>query len=77
MVPVDGSYTMSLEGVSDIVRRLRSSVVLPMHRFGTPLPTLLSRLRGEFAIDERAGRSFTISAGTLPKQPTVIVLDGV
>lgn len=77
MVPVDGSYTMSLEGISDIVRRLRSSVVLPMHRFGTPLPTLLSRLRGEFAIDERLEKSFTISAGTLPKQPTVIVLDGV
>lgn len=77
MVPVDGTYTMSLEGVSEIVRRLRSSVVLPMHRFGTPLPTLLSRLRGEFATDERLGRSLTISVGTLPKQSTVIVLDGV
>ena len=77
MVPVDGSYTMSLGGMSDIVRRLRSSVVLPMHRFGTPLPTLLSLLRGQFAVEERAGRSFTISVGTLPKTPTVIVLDGV
>lgn len=77
MVPVDGSYTMSLGGMSDIVRRLRSSVVLPMHRFGTPLPTLLSLLRGQFAVEERAGRSFTISAGTLPKTPTVIMLDGV
>ncbi len=77
MVPSDGSYTMSLGGVSDIVRRLRSSVVLPMHRFGTPLPTLLSMLRGQFAVDERSSRSLTISAGTLPKVPTVIVLDGV
>ena len=43
MVPVDGTYTMSLDGISDIVRRLRSSVVLPMHRFGTPLSALLGK----------------------------------
>ena len=33
MVPIDGTYTMSLDGISDITRRLRASVVLPMHRF--------------------------------------------
>ncbi|MBS0529862.1 MAG: MBL fold metallo-hydrolase [Proteobacteria bacterium] len=77
MVPIDGTYTMSLSGMADIVRRLRSSVVLPMHRFGTPLAQLLGQLRGQFAIDRRAERTLTISAGTLPKTPTVIVLDGV
>jgi L-ascorbate metabolism protein UlaG (beta-lactamase superfamily) len=77
MVPIDGTYTMSLDGMADIVRRLRSSVVLPMHRFGTPLPVLLSRLRGQFAVEERGSRTLTISSGTLPKVPTVIVLDGV
>ena len=53
MVPIDGTYTMSLSGMADIVRRLRSSVVLPMHRFGTPLAQLLGQLRSQFAIDER------------------------
>ncbi len=77
MVPIDGTYTMSLSGMSDIVRRLRASVVLPMHRFGTPLSDLLDRLRGQFAIDRRGEPSFTISAGSLPKTPTVIVLSGV
>ncbi len=77
MVPVDGTYTMSLAGISEIVRRLRASVVLPMHRFDTPLSQLLSELRGQFEIDRRGERSLTISAGTLPKTPTVIVLDGV
>src|SRR5712664_2128874 len=37
MVPIDGTYTMSLDGVSEITQRLRASVVLPMHRFMTPL----------------------------------------
>ncbi|MBN9004281.1 MAG: MBL fold metallo-hydrolase [Rhizobiales bacterium] len=77
MVPIDGTYTMSLAGMAEIVRRLRSSVVLPMHRFGTPLAQLLGQLRGQFAIDQRAERTLTISAGTLPTTPTVIVLDGV
>jgi hypothetical protein len=77
MVPIDGTYTMSLDGMSEIVRRLRASIVLPMHRFGTPLSDLLARLRGQFVIDRRSEPSFTISAGTLPKTPTVIVLSGV
>jgi L-ascorbate metabolism protein UlaG (beta-lactamase superfamily) len=77
MVPIDGTYTMSLSGMAEIVRRLRSSIVLPMHRFGTPLAQLLGQLRGQFAVDQRMDRTLTISAGTLPKAPTVIVLDGV
>ena len=43
MVPIDGTYTMSLDGVSDITQRLRSSVVLPMHRFMTPLDDFMRR----------------------------------
>ncbi len=77
MVPIDGTYTMSLDGMSEIVRRLRASIVLPMHRFGTPLSDLLERLRGQFAIDRRNDPFFTISAAALPKTPTVIVLSGV
>jgi hypothetical protein len=34
-------------------------------------------LRGQFAIDRRNERTLTISVGTLPATPTVIVLDGV
>ena len=37
MVPIDGTYTMPLDGVSEITKRLRVFAVLPMHRFATPL----------------------------------------
>jgi L-ascorbate metabolism protein UlaG (beta-lactamase superfamily) len=77
MVPIDGSYTMSLDGVSDITRRLRSSVVLPMHRFMTPLDAFMRRIGQEFAIDVRTERTLKISRETLPSAPTVIILDGV
>ncbi len=77
MVPIDGTFTLSLGGMSEITRRLRSSIVLPMHRFATPLSDFLARMNGQFEMDIRPERSFSISRDTLPKKPTIIVLDGV
>jgi L-ascorbate metabolism protein UlaG (beta-lactamase superfamily) len=77
MVPIDGTYTMSLEGISDITRRLRASIVLPMHRFMTPLDEFMRKIGPDFAIDVRTERTLTISREALPSAPTVIILDGV
>ena len=77
MVPIDGTYTMSLDGISDITRRLRASVVLPMHRFMTPLDDFMRRIGQQFAIDVRSERTLKISRESLPGTPTVIILDGV
>jgi L-ascorbate metabolism protein UlaG (beta-lactamase superfamily) len=77
MVPIDGGYTMSLDGISEITKRLRASVVLPMHRFSTPLEEFTERIGKGFAIDERTERTLTISRETLPSTPTVIILKGV
>jgi L-ascorbate metabolism protein UlaG (beta-lactamase superfamily) len=77
MVPIDGTYTMSLDGISDITRRLRASVVLPMHRFATPLDEFMERIGKQFEIDRRSERTLRISRETLPTTPTVIILDGV
>jgi L-ascorbate metabolism protein UlaG (beta-lactamase superfamily) len=77
MVPIDGTYTMSLDGISDITRRLRASVVLPMHRFITPLDEFMRKIGQQFAIDTRTERTLTISRETLPSTPTVVILRGV
>jgi len=77
MVPIDGAYTMSLDGISEITRRLRSSVVLPMHRFATPLDEFMRRIGQQFEIDQRSERSLRISRDSLPGTPTVIILRGV
>jgi len=77
MVPIDGTYTMSLDGVSEITKRLRSSVVLPMHRFATPLDEFMQKIGQQFEIDRRDARSLKISRDSLPAQPTMIILDGV
>jgi hypothetical protein len=77
MVPIDGAYTMSLDGVSEITRRLRAQVVLPMHRFATPLDDFMRRIGRDFEVELRGQRSLTISRQALPAVPTVIILDGV
>jgi L-ascorbate metabolism protein UlaG (beta-lactamase superfamily) len=77
MVPIDGTYTMSLDGISEITRRLRASVVLPMHRFATPLDEFMRRIGQQFKIDVRTERTLRISRETLPDAPTVIILEGV
>ncbi|MEM7301256.1 MAG: MBL fold metallo-hydrolase [Pseudomonadota bacterium] len=78
MVPVDGGMTMSHVGIVDILARLRSSVVLPMHVRGfNALPTFLSSLGDGFAIETRSENKLRLSLKTLPKQPTVIVLPGL
>src|ERR1700719_3664417 len=77
MVPIDGTYTMSLDGVSEITRRLRASIVLPMHRFATPLDEFMQKIGQQFEIDERTERSFSISRDSLPAAPTVIILRGI
>jgi L-ascorbate metabolism protein UlaG (beta-lactamase superfamily) len=77
MVPIDGTYTMSLSGVSDITRRLRAAVVLPMHRFATPLDEFMRLIGQQFEIDRRSERTLKISRDTLPSAPTVIILEGV
>jgi L-ascorbate metabolism protein UlaG (beta-lactamase superfamily) len=77
MVPIDGTYTMSLDGISEITKRLRASVVLPMHRFATPLDEFMRLIGQQFEIDQRSERTLRISRDTLPTTPTVIILDGV
>lgn len=77
MVPVDGGLTMSLDGMSEIARRLSSSIILPMHRHSTPLGAFTSRMGEGFDIEFYEGRTLNVSLATLPRRPTIIIMDGV
>ncbi|TNF65060.1 MAG: Zn-dependent hydrolase [Rhodobacteraceae bacterium] len=75
MVPVDGGYTMSLPDMIAVVKRLKSSVVIPMHWFSTfSLDSFVTGMADEFAIDVRDGPSIDLSLRDLPSRPTVVVL---
>jgi L-ascorbate metabolism protein UlaG (beta-lactamase superfamily) len=75
MVPVDGGYTMSTEAMAEVVSRLRSSVVIPMHWFsGASLETFLARMEGSFDVVRTEQSSLELSLADLPGRPTIMVL---
>lgn len=76
MVPVDGGYTVGLETMQKVVRRLRSSVVLPMHWFsGRSLESFLGEMEPEFEVVRLEGPEIELSLTSLPRRPTIMVLD--
>ncbi|MGE0282224.1 MAG: MBL fold metallo-hydrolase [Rhizobiaceae bacterium] len=77
MVPIDGGLTQNIESMTEITQRLYSSMILPMHRHSMTIGEFTSLMGDGFAVDFRASRSLTVSLGTLPDRPTIVVLDGV
>jgi len=77
MVPIDGGLTLSAGAMSEIARRLYSSIILPMHRHATPLSEFTGRMGEEFAVEFGDSRSFTVSLRSLPRRPTIMVLQGI
>lgn len=75
MAPVDGGMTLPLEDMIAVLKRLRSSVVIPMHWFsGFALEAFLEGIAGDFLIERREGNALEVSLRTLPSRPTVVVL---
>ncbi len=77
MVPVDGGLTMGPESMSRVVQRLRSSLILPMHRWGPPLSSFLAMFDGKFSIAYATQPVIRVSLRSLPRKPTIMVPQGL
>ena len=77
MVPVDGGLTLGADSMSRIVQRLRSALILPMHRRGQPIETFLSMFDESFDVAMSQERSVTVSMRTMPRKPLIMVLQGI
>lgn len=77
MVPVDGGLTMGADSMSRVVQRLRSSLILPMHRWGPPLDNFLAMFDGRFDIAYAREPIIRVSMRSLPKKPTILVPQGL
>jgi L-ascorbate metabolism protein UlaG (beta-lactamase superfamily) len=77
MVPIDGGLTLSHKGMADIVNRLQSSIVLPMHRRFTSVDAFLANVKGLFDVRFANSNMIKVSLRTLPKTPTILVPDGL
>ena len=76
MAAVDGGLTVDLPTMIKITKRLRSSIVIPMHWFGRgTLDRFLDGMADEFEIIQDGANHLEVSLRTLPRNPTVIVLE--
>jgi hypothetical protein len=75
MAPVDGGNTLQLTTIIRVLKRLKSSVVIPMYWFGSgTLDTFVAGMSDEVAVNRLAGPSIGLSLRSLPDRPTVVVL---
>jgi L-ascorbate metabolism protein UlaG (beta-lactamase superfamily) len=77
LVPVDGSYTLDLDGMIEVIEGLKAPLIIPMHYFSAyTLTRFLDRMREKFDVEMSGTPSVVISKTTLPAKPKVLVLPG-
>jgi L-ascorbate metabolism protein UlaG (beta-lactamase superfamily) len=77
LVPVDGSYTLDLEGMMEVLQSMKAPLMIPMHYFSSyTLDRFLSRVGREWDVERSPVPSVVISKTTLPQKPKLLVLPG-
>lgn len=77
LVPVDGSYTLDLSGMMEVIRDLRAPLMIPMHYFSRfTLDRFLARARETYDIKEADTATLTLTRQMLPARQQILVLPG-
>jgi L-ascorbate metabolism protein UlaG (beta-lactamase superfamily) len=76
-VPVDGSMTLDLEGMMEVLTALKAPLMIPMHYFSTfTLHRFLERAKQGWDVEIAEIPSMVVSKTSLPAKPKVTVLPG-
>jgi L-ascorbate metabolism protein UlaG (beta-lactamase superfamily) len=77
MFPVDGTYTLDLDGMVEVLQSLKAPLMIPMHYFSAfTLDRFLGRVRDTFDVKTSDTPSVVVSKAALPAKPQVLVLPG-
>jgi L-ascorbate metabolism protein UlaG (beta-lactamase superfamily) len=77
LVPVDGSYTLDLEGMMEVLTSLKAQLMIPMHYFSSyTLERFLSRAKQQWDVEIAELPSTVVSKASLSARPKVLVLPG-
>ncbi|MEA2985794.1 MAG: hypothetical protein QOD94_2048 [Alphaproteobacteria bacterium] len=78
LVPVDGSFTLDIEGMMEVLRALKAPLMIPMHYFSLyTLQRFIDRTRGQsWEVEWAAEPSIILSRASLPSTPKILVLPG-
>jgi L-ascorbate metabolism protein UlaG (beta-lactamase superfamily) len=77
-VPVDGNFTLDLDGMVEVLQAIKAPLMLPMHHFsGYTLQRFLDRARRlNWPVEMNPVASTIVSKATIPAAPKVLVLPG-
>jgi L-ascorbate metabolism protein UlaG (beta-lactamase superfamily) len=77
LVPVDGGFTMDVDGMIEVVQAIKAPLMVPMHYFSaSTLHRFLDRVSRKYDVDYAEVPTFVISKATLPTKPKFLVLPG-
>ena len=77
MAPVDGNYTLDLDGMMEVLTALKAPLIIPMHFFGWyTLDRFLQRAQEQWPVERADVPSLVVSKATLPKTPKILALPG-
>jgi L-ascorbate metabolism protein UlaG (beta-lactamase superfamily) len=77
LAPVDGSFTLDLDGMMEVLTALKPPLIIPMHFFSQyTLDRFLTRARQLWPVERADIPSVVLSKATLPESPKVLVLPG-
>jgi L-ascorbate metabolism protein UlaG (beta-lactamase superfamily) len=77
LAPVDGTYTLDLDGMMAVLHALKAPLMVPMHYFSAlTLERFLDRARESWEVSVNETPSIRLSRANLPKDPKVLVLPG-
>jgi L-ascorbate metabolism protein UlaG (beta-lactamase superfamily) len=77
LVPVDGSYTLDLEGMIEVLTSLKAPLMIPMHYFSSyTLARFTERISKDWDVERADVASVVVSKHTLPTKPKLLVLPG-
>lgn len=77
LVPVDGGFTLDLDGMAEVLKALKAKLMIPMHMFSSyGLERFLRRVRQDFEVVEHPVPTISVTRASLPEKPLILVLPG-
>lgn len=77
LVPVDGSFTLDVAGMIEVLKALKAPLMIPMHYFSSyTLERFMHEARPIFEVETSEVPTVVVSRATLPKKPKILVLPG-
>lgn len=77
LVPVDGSFTLDMDGMLEVLKALSAPLMIPMHYFSQfGLNRFLAAVRSRYEVVENPVPAIVVNRDNIPRKPRILVLPG-